>query len=334
MYSNLKLRSLLALSILTGNLLLAQAQDHAVKGRITDAKTGELLGKVTVKVKGTNQSLQTNADGTFAVSTNPNTVLIITSTGYKPFEVKVGQTNLLDIKLEPSTEQMDEVVVVGYGKIKKSNLTGSVSRLDKKVLETGVRSNPASALAGTVPGIRVQQTSGRPGAVPKIVLRGGTDYDGSGTPLVIVDGIIRDGFNDINQNDIESIDVLKDASATAIYGARASNGVILITTKRGKEGVSNIVVQSKIGINKLNNPFNFLNAKDYLYWSRKGVQTSGIYQPNQLNQLSAVGPFGTGNKFKDDQEIILMVMSAVTLCGAQCIWMIVIVNCCSRDGRP
>lgn len=301
MYSNLKLRSLLALSILTGNLLLAQAQDHAVKGRITDAKTGELLGKVTVKVKGTNQSLQTNADGTFAVSTNPNTVLIITSTGYKPFEVKVGQTNLLDIKLEPSTEQMDEVVVVGYGKIKKSNLTGSVSRLDKKVLETGVRSNPASALAGTVPGIRVQQTSGRPGAVPKIVLRGGTDYDGSGTPLVIVDGIIRDGFNDINQNDIESIDVLKDASATAIYGARASNGVILITTKRGKEGVSNIVVQSKIGINKLNNPFNFLNAKDYLYWSRKGVQTSGIYQPNQLNQLSAVGPFGTGNKFKDDQ---------------------------------
>lgn len=178
MYSNLKLRTLLSLSILMGNMLLAQAQDHAVRGKITDAKTGELLGNVTVKVKGSSQSLQTNADGTFSISTNPNTVLIITSTGYRPYEVKVGQLNQLDIKLESKVEQMDEVVVVGYGKMKKSNLTGSVSSLDKKVLETGVRSNPASALAGTIPGIRVQQTSGRPGAVPTVVLRGGTTYGG------------------------------------------------------------------------------------------------------------------------------------------------------------
>ena len=288
-----------------GNMLLAQAQDHAVRGKITDAKTGELLGNVTVKVKGSSQSLQTNADGTFSISTNPNTVLIITSTGYRPYEVKVGQLNQLDIKLESKVEQMDEVVVVGYGKMKKSNLTGSVSSLDKKVLETGVRSNPASALAGTIPGIRVQQTSGRPGAVPTVVLRGGTTYGGGGTPLVIVDGLIRNGFNDINQNDIESIDVLKDASATAIYGARAANGVILITTKRGKEGVSNITLSSKVGVNKLNNPFDFLSAKDYLNWSRKGVQVSGQYQPSQLNQLTSVGPFGTGNKYKDDKGNIL-----------------------------
>ncbi len=305
MYSNLKLQTLLSLSILMGNMLLAQAQDNAVRGKITDAKTGELLGNVTVKVKGCSQSLQTNADGTFSISTKPNTVLIITSTGYRPYEVKVGQLNQLDIKLESKVEQMDEVVVVGYGKMKKSNLTGSVSSLDKKVLETGVRSNPASALAGTIPGIRVQQTSGRPGAVPTVVLRGGTTYGGGGTPLVIVDGLIRNGFNDINQNDIESIDVLKDASATAIYGARAANGVILITTKRGKEGVSNITLSSKVGVNKLNNPFDFLSAKDYLNWSRKGVQVSGQYQPSQLNQLTSVGPFGTGNKYKDDKGNIL-----------------------------
>lgn len=305
MYSNLKLRSVLTLSVLAGHMLLAQAQDHSVKGKITDAKTGESLSNVNIRIKGTNQSLKTHADGTFIITTNPNTTLVITSTGYKPFEIAIGQLRQLDIKLESKVEQMDEVVVVGYGKMKKSNLTGSVSRLDKKVLETGVRSNPASALAGTVPGIRVQQTSGRPGAVPTVVLRGGTTYGGGGAPLVIVDGLIRNGFNDINQNDIESIDVLKDASATAIYGARAANGVILITTKRGKEGISNITISSKVGVNKLNMPFDFLDAKDYLYWSRKGVQVSGQYQPSQLNQLTSVGPFGTGNKYKDDKGNIL-----------------------------
>ncbi|MGH2622591.1 MAG: SusC/RagA family TonB-linked outer membrane protein, partial [Sphingobacterium sp.] len=212
---------------------------------------------------------------------------------------------VLNLTLAPSGEDLEEVVVLGYGSIKKSNLTGSVSRLDKRVLETGVRSNPGSALAGTIPGLRVQQTSGRPGAVPNIVLRGGTSYSGGGSPLVIVDGLIRSGFQDINQDDIESIDVLKDASATAIYGARASNGVVLITTKRGKEGVSNITARAKIGVNSLNIPFDFLNAEDYIYWSRKSIQTSGIYNPTQLNQLDAAVPFGTGNRFKDADGNIL-----------------------------
>lgn len=141
--------------------------------------------------------------------------------------------------------------------------------------------------------------------MPNIVLRGGTTYGGGGSPLVIVDGLIRSGFQDINQDDIESIDVLKDASATAIYGARAANGVVLITTKRGKEGMSNITLRSKTGIDKLNIPFDFLNAEDYLFWSRKAVATSGQYLPNTLNQLTAVGPFGTGNLYKDAAGNIL-----------------------------
>ncbi|WP_312189054.1 TonB-dependent receptor plug domain-containing protein, partial [Sphingobacterium sp.] len=239
MYSNLKLRTLLALSILTGNLLLVQAQDHAVRGKISDAKTGELLRDVNIKVKGTNQSLKTNADGTFSITANPNTTLVITSTGYKSFEVKVGQLNQLDIKLESKIELMDEVVVVGYGTQNRRSVTSSISKMDKTVLQNTPRANVATALQGTVPGLQVVNKSGTPGAAPMLKLRGGASIKSSSPPLVVIDGVIRE-MNDVSSDNIESIELLKDASATAIYGARANNGVVLITTKTGKSGMSNI----------------------------------------------------------------------------------------------
>lgn len=285
-------------------LNLAAFSQIALNGTVTDPEGNPLVG-VTVSNQTQGHVTKTDEQGEFSVQAKVSDVIAFSSIGYQSHKLTLANLGSVRISLNPTGEDLEEVVVLGYGSIKKSNLTGSVSRLDKRVLETGVRSNPASALAGTIPGLRVQQTSGRPGSVPNIVLRGGTTYGGGGSPLVIVDGLIRSGFSDINQDDIESIDVLKDASATAIYGARASNGVVLITTKRGKDGVSNISLKSKIGVNSLNIPFEFLDAKDYLYWSRKGVQTSGMYQPNQLNQLTSVGPFGTGNKYKDDQGNIL-----------------------------
>jgi len=133
----------------------------------------------------------------------------------------------------------------------------------------GVFSNPAQALSGAVSGLRVIQTSGYPGAVPQIVLRGGTNLDGSGSPLVMVDGQLRDGLNDINPEDIESMEVLKDAGATALYGARASNGVILVTTKMGKAGQRGINVKAKLGFNYVNNPYTFLGVEDYITYMRK-----------------------------------------------------------------
>ncbi len=275
-----------------------------LRGKVSDP-AGSPLSAVTVQNQSSKASSSTGEDGTFSISANPGDQLLFRNVGYASYTLKVVNLSNVQITLTPEDQNLEEVVVLGYGSIKKSNLTGSVSRLDKRVLETGVRSNPASALAGTIPGLRVQQTSGKPGAVPRIVLRGGTTYGGGGEPLIIVDGVIRASFSDISQDDIESIDVLKDASATAIYGARASNGVILVTTKRGKEGVSNITLRSKTGLNYINQPFEFLGAKDYITWSRKAVQTSGIYQPNQLNQLTAVNPFGTGNKYKDANGNIL-----------------------------
>ena len=275
-----------------------------ITGKVLDS-SGLPIPGANIVAKGSNASTQTDFDGNFTIEVPDNvTKLVISYIGMESQEVSIGKSPLTII-LKESGQALDEVVIVGYGTQKKSKITGSVSKLDNKVLQTGVRSNPASALAGTIPGLRVQQSSGRPGAVPSIVLRGGTNYDGSGSPLVMVDGFVRAGFNEISQDDIASIEVLKDASATAIYGARANNGVILITTKKGKSGTSNITINSKIGIGTLNVPFDFLDAKDYLYWSRKAIETSGKYDAGRLTQLYGVGPFGTGNVYKDINGNIL-----------------------------
>ena len=278
--------------------LTAFSQSRLVTGRVTDA-TGGVIPSATVMIKGTKTGTSTDVQGNYSIAAKTGDVLVVRFTGFLTRELTVGSASRIDVKLEEDQTQLEDVVVVGYGTQKRSKITGSVSKLDHKVIETGVRANPASALAGTIPGLRVQQTSGRPGAVPSIILRGGTNLDGSGSPLVVVDGFLRSGFSDINQDDIESIEVLKDASATAIYGARANNGVVLITTKKGKNGVSEISLRAKTGINKINNPYEFLNARDYLYWSRMSIKTSGMYDPSRLSQLTSSGPFGTGNRFKD-----------------------------------
>ena len=278
--------------------------EKQIKGKVLD-ESGNPLPGANIIVKGTNISAQTDFNGNFSLTAPDNaTKLVVSYIGMDLQEVTITSAPITVI-LKESGQKLDEIVIVGYGTQKKSKITGSVSKLDNRVLETGVRSNPASALAGTIPGLRVQQASGRPGAVPNITLRGGTNYDGSGSPLVMVDGFLRASFSEINPDDIASIEVLKDASATAIYGARANNGVILITTKKGKAGVSNITVNTKLGINTLNIPFEFLNAKDYLYWSRKAIQTSGSYDPSRLSQLNSTGPFGTGNLYKDAAGNIL-----------------------------
>src|SRR5687767_3341067 len=230
-------------------------------------------------------------------------VLVFTYTGFATQEVKVGTSSTVDLTLETSVAKLDEVVVVGYGTAKRSKITSSIAKLDAKILETGLRSNPAQALAGTIPGLRVSTGTGRPGSLPSIILRGGTNFDGSGSPLILMDGQVRGSLSDINPEDIGSIEVLKDASATAIYGARASNGVILITSKRGKNGQSSISLNVKRGTSYLNVPYNFLSAEDYIKWSRMGVAqaiingTFGTISSNSA--LSGVGPRATGNLYKD-----------------------------------
>ena len=273
------------------------AQSVRISGTVTGEGQKPLEGAAVQVVNKPTVGTLTDAAGHYTLVVDKTDEVSFTYTGYLTESRSVGENTVIDMALTLDDAEMDEIVVVGYGTMRKSQITGSVSKLDDRVLETGARANPASALAGTIPGLRVQQTSGRPGAMPSVVLRGGTNYDGSGSPLVVVDGIIRNGMHDINQNDIESLEVLKDASATAIYGARANNGVILITTKQGKAGRAEISVKYQKGINTINNPYEFLNAEDYIYWSRKAIQTSGTYEASRLSQLTGAGPFGTGNRY-------------------------------------
>lgn len=281
----------------------ANAQAKTVKGKVIGSDSGAPLSGVSVLIKGSNTGTSTNAEGEFTIQASPKDILVFSSVGHKTVEQVVGNESELMIAMDPVTGKMEEVVIVGYGTVKRSKLTSSVSKLDDQILETGIRSNPAQALSGTIPGLRVSTGTGRPGSLPSIILRGGTDFDGSGSPLIIIDGQQRSSLSDINPDDIGSMEVLKDASATAIYGARASNGVILITTKHGKVGHSSIELGIKRGISFLNIPYNFLSAEDYIKWSRMGVVqaiingTFGTVSNNTA--LSGVGPRATGNLYKD-----------------------------------
>ena len=300
---NLGIRNFIIYALLLFSWHLGMAQVK-INGTIKDAGNGFTLPGVNILVVGTDIGTVTDLDGKFSLEVDsPDREISISMIGYTTINIAVTLVKDLEILLEESSSTLDEIVVVGYGTTKRSKLTGSVSKLDNKFLETGVRSNPAQALAGTIPGLRVVNTTGRPGALPNIVLRGGTDFDGTGSPLVIMDGQIRRSFSDINPEEIESIEVLKDASATAIYGARASNGVILVTSKRGKAGASSVTFKVRRGISDLNVPYNFLSAEEYIKWTRMGVVqamingTLGTVAANTA--LSAVGPRGTGNLYKD-----------------------------------
>ncbi|MCO5292113.1 MAG: SusC/RagA family TonB-linked outer membrane protein [Chitinophagaceae bacterium] len=278
----------------------AWSQTKTITGMVLDESSGAALQGATVAVKGKTATTTTNDVGEFTISASPTDVLEISYAGYTTKTVTVGnQDNIVVTLSTAATSKLDEVVVIGYGTQKRSKLTGSVSKLDNKILESGMRSNPAQALAGTIPGVRVATGTGRPGSLPSIILRGGTNFDGTGSPLILIDGQVRSSLSDINPEEIGSMEVLKDASATAIYGARASNGVILITSKKGKTGSSSLSVKAKTGINYLNIPYHYLNAGDYLKWSRLGLLEAIKNGTTANTALSGVGPRGTGNLYFD-----------------------------------
>lgn len=279
-----------------------------VTGVVTDA-VGALPG-VSIVVKGTTNGTVTDANGNFSIKvSDANAVLVFKFIGYIPQEVTVGTSRSLRIVMTEALQTLDEVVVTGYGGTqKRSKLTNSITSVKSESLEVGVYSNPAQALSGAVAGLRVIQSSGNPNAIPTIVLRGGTNLNGSGAPLIMIDGQFRYDMRDINPEDIESMEVLKDAGATALYGARASNGVILITTKNGKSGRSEINVSAKVGLNYLNTRYEPLSAQDYIYWLRNGVKNCAqIWQDQNgnwrgywdMSSLTQAQPYGTGNLYWD-----------------------------------
>ena len=269
---------------------------HKVAGIIANDK-GEPLEGATVHVKGSNVSATTGADGHFSLTTTKtHPVLEVSFIGFTSQEV-TGEGEDIHIRLTARDSKMEEVVVVGYGKQSRQTLTGSVSSLDREVLQSRPNANVGTVLQGMVTGLIVQQTTGNPGTSPNISFRGGSNYDGSGTPLFVLDGMIIPNLYGVNMDDIESIDVLKDAGASAIYGARAANGVVLLTTKKGKRGRTSVFYSTKVSVNYIRrNPIQYLDAADYITWNRQALANK--YQAdvadNNASNISADVTQNTG----------------------------------------
>ena len=265
-------------------------------------ENGESLIGASVRLIGSNQGSITDIDGKFVIpDVEVGAKLQVSYVGFKTVEVVFRGEPLRIVMVEDNV--LDEVVVIGYGvQQKRTKVTNSISKVSDEALNIGAHANPAQALAGAVPGLKVNVTSGSPSATPSITIRGGSNYDdGSNEPLIIVDGVIRSSLSDINANDIESMDVLKDAGATALYGARAGNGVILITTKKGKSGSARIDLSMKVGLNYYDNGYTMCTDEDYLYYYRLALQNcewtlpGGAYAANYNSMLYGTNtPGGIG----------------------------------------
>ena len=269
--------SYLKIGILLSFLLLSAAswaQVRKVSGTVISDLDGKPLAGVSIIVKKSGAGTQSNAEGQFTIDASNGDVITFSYTGFKDEDVKVEKSSELTVELHADAGKLGEVVVVGYGTQNRSTITSSVAKLDQTVLKNVPRANIGSALQGTLPGINVVNTTGQPGAGPSVLLRGGASINTPGGPLVVVDGIIR-SYNDIPPEDIESIQLLKDAAATAIYGARANNGVLLITTKSGKKGKAEISYKFTRGFNQAREGYKYLDAKDFIYYNRLGNLNSG-----------------------------------------------------------
>jgi len=257
----------------TGTDLYAQGTN--VSGTVTDSKTKEALPGVNILVKGTTNGTSTNSDGHFNLSVpSLQDTLVFTYIGYQTQTVPIAGRSQIDISLKTQILSEGEVVVVGYGTQKKSNLTGAIGSVSGDEVGNISESDPTSLLQGKVPGVRIENGGGQPGGDVTVVIRG-TGTFGNDQPLYVIDGNITNSMSFLNPDDIESIEVLKDASAAAIYGNRAANGVIIVTTKKGSSGKTRVHFSSNVGVQQPSNTFDFLNARQYADFMNKANDNDG-----------------------------------------------------------
>ena len=259
--------------LLALSMQFAFAQEKTVSGVVSDA-TGSLPG-ANVSVKGSARGVQTDLEGRYAIRANQGDVLLISFTGMESTSAKVGASNTINIKMQSSSSELEEVVVVGYGVQKKKEVTGSVSQIKGESLKGLVSPSFESLLAGRSSGVQVTSSTGIVGQAPVVRIRGVASISSGTQPLYVVDGMPiysgdvggyanANGLGDINPNDIETYDVLKDGAATAIYGSRAANGVILITTKKGKKGNAKVSYSNVVGFASPIKTFDLLNTSQFL----------------------------------------------------------------------
>ncbi|MBD1396385.1 TonB-dependent receptor [Pontibacter sp. JH31] len=275
----MKRNFLLLLCLLSFHVLLAQ--DLNITGTVTDAATGDPLIGASVMVKGTTRGTQTDATGSFSISAPANATLVVNYLGYKRQEFPVNNQTSMRLQLTAGSEQLQEVVVTGYGTQQKRDVTGSISSVKSEEFEKQASQNPVSSLQGKVAGVNITN-SGQPGASPSVRIRGAGSVLGKVEPIYVVDGTIVNDLTFLNPNDIESMEVLKDASSASIYGVRAANGVILVTTKRGQEGKPVINYNGFVGVKRATNVLEMANAQEYatLINEKLGTETVDPNQPS------------------------------------------------------
>nr|HPR60386.1 TonB-dependent receptor plug domain-containing protein [Prolixibacteraceae bacterium] len=261
-----------------------QTQSFTVKGKVSDESNSPIIG-VSVVIKGTTNGTVTNVDGEYVLNNiDPTSTLIFSFIGMSNAEVAVNGKNIIDVVMQPETYGLEEVVAIGYGVQKKKLVTGSTIQVDGDDLAKRNSVDVLGALQSMAPGVNIVQSSGQPGEGYKINIRGlGTT--GSSTPLVVIDGVAGGSLEALDPSDIESIDILKDAASSAIYGARAANGVILVSTKKGKIGDFDINYDGYTGVQNANlNGIETLNAQQYMEIVNGTLEASGskAYKFNEL----------------------------------------------------
>jgi len=246
-----------------------------ISGMVTDEK-GEALPGVTVAIQGANKGTITDVNGNYTFENlSPNQTLEFSFVGMEKQYVTVGNKNVINVVLSDGAVALNEVVAIGYGVIKKSDLTGAVTNLKGSDIKSSGSSSLTNALQGKMSGVSIESAGGQPGSGTRVLIRG-VGTLGNASPLYIVDGVEVANIDNLSQSDIQSIDVLKDASAAAIYGSRAANGVVLVTTKSGKDGQTIVQVSANYGIQNIANEVNVLNAQQWATVSNAAHDAAGV----------------------------------------------------------
>ena len=279
------------------------AQDIQVKGVVSDATTGETIPFASIQVKGTTKVATTDLNGAYTISAPADAILVVSFVGYTEAEVPVNGRSIVNIAMEQDSEQLDDVLVVAYGTVSKEAKTGSVTTVKSESIGDAPVASVEKMLAGKMAGVQISSYSGQPGAPTTVRIRGISSIGAGSDPLWVVDGVpimtndqnvmsnVGAGsgttMSSINPNDIESITVLKDAAAASIYGSRAANGVILVTTKSGKQGKASFTARAKLGVTQLSNDKNFRPATpEQIINFHRDMLTNAGYNPDELRPLS------------------------------------------------
>ena len=273
-----KFQRLFFVALLSVLAVGAFAQSKTVSGTVLD-KTGESVIGASVVVKGTTNGTITDFDGKFTLTNVPESGTIeISFVGYKTVNVAVKGQSTIKVILEEDTETLEEVVVVGYGVQKKSDVTGALTQVSSKTIRERPVQNALQAMQGKAAGVQITSNN-RPGELGDVRIRGSRSLNASNDPLYVIDGIPMSvgSMADVNPNDIESMEILKDASATAIYGSRGANGVILITTKKGKTGKVTINYDGTVSFSKIHSMTDWMNSGELIDWNRQANVNAGAY---------------------------------------------------------